>query len=331
MERVHGAEAQLGDVEAFQDVQHLRDVHARGGRRRRTQYLPAAITAADRCSFRHLVAGEVGATHEAAGFLHALDQQVAERAAMQGLLTLLGDERERVRIVACHQLRAGLQRHAAGKEAGGGEPVPREVDSRVLDAVRQIGRDGKAPGRMADRGLHHVGQRHRAVAFQGETPGAQRARRRHRLRSHQILGALDVVDFRRGPGDRLVNVGMARLRHGTHAVQDAVAAVREADMAGRAADQPHHHRLDHGQRELHGDGCIDRIAARRQHLRPRRRGQRMVGHGHAALAARRLLLANERCARALAPICRHRYSPRYRTSASSIISLSHARGRGRAE
>ena len=259
--------------------------------------------AADRGALFDLVAGEIVAAHEAAGLLHALDEQVAQRPTVQRLLALLRDESQRLGVLRLHQPLARLQRRAIGQEQRGGELVLRQVGAGILDAVREIGRHRKAAGGVADGGRHHVGQAHRAEALQRQAPGAQRARRRDRLRPDQVLLALDVVDFGRGAGHRLVHVGMAHLRHGAHAVEDAMAAVGQADVAGRAADQPDHHRLDHGQRELHGHGRVDRIAPGREHFEAGGGGQRMVGDRHARRPVRRLFLAGELRARALAP-CR---------------------------
>ena len=200
MQRVHGAEAQALDVVAFEDVQHLGDVHARCRGRRRADDLPIAIAAADRRALDDAIVGEVLFGDEAAGLLHALDQQVAERAAMQRALALLGDQSQRLAIVGLHQARAGLQRRAIGQQAGGRQLVRQKLGGGALDAVGQVGRDREAAGGMADRGLHDVGERHRAVAAQGQGPGQQRARRGDRLRPDLVLAALDVVDLRRGAG-----------------------------------------------------------------------------------------------------------------------------------
>ena len=72
-----------------------------------------------------------------------------------------------------------------------------------------------------------------------------------------------------------------------------MAAIGQPDMGDAAAEHADHHRLDHGQGEQRGDGGVDRIAAGQQHLRAGRRGQRMVGHHHAARAGGGLLLAGE--------------------------------------
>ena len=108
MDGVHRAEAESGHVVAFEDVQHLRDVHARGGGRRRTDDLPAAIAAANRRALDHVVAGKVLARDKAAGLLHAFDEKVAERAVVQRRLALLGDQGQRLGIVALDEARAGF-------------------------------------------------------------------------------------------------------------------------------------------------------------------------------------------------------------------------------
>ena len=61
-------------------------------------------------------------------------------------------------------------------------------------------------------------------------------------------------------------------------------------MRHAAADDADHHRLDHGQREQRRDRGIDGVAAGREHLGARARGQRMIADHHAAAAGRRLLL-----------------------------------------
>jgi hypothetical protein len=302
VQRVHRAEAQALDVVAFEDVQHLGDVHARCGGRRRADDLPIAIAAADRRALDHAVVGEVLFGDEAAGFLHALDQQVAQRTAMKCALALLGDQGQSLAIVGLHEARAGFQRRAIGQQSRGCQLVLHKVGGRALDAVGQVRRHREAAGGMTDRGLHDVGERHRAVAPQGQGPGQQRARHGNRLRADLILAALDVVDLRRGAGHRPVHVRAASQRHRAHAVDDGVGAVGETDVTGRAADQADHHRLGDGERELRGDGGVDGIAAGRQHLHPGGGTQRMVGHHHALGAVRRLLFAGEERAGALPPV-----------------------------
>jgi hypothetical protein len=61
-----------------------------------------------------------------------------------------------------------------------------------------------------------------------------------------------------------------------------VPAVGQAQVGHPRAEDADHHRLDHGQREEGADGRVDRVAARRQHLRARGRAERVVGDHHAA-------------------------------------------------
>ena len=302
MERVHRAEAQLRDVVAFEDVQHLRDVHARRGGRRRADDLPAAIAAADRRALDHAVVGEVLARDEAAGPLHALDQQVAERAAMQRRLALLGDQGQRLGVVALHQALAGLERRAVGQQAVGGERFVEQVGGGALDAVGEIGRDREAARGVADRGLHHVGERHRAVASKREAPGAQRAGRGHRLRPDLVLAALDVVDLRRGAGDRPVHVGwpasgtalmpsMIRWLPSARRIWQVVPPIRPTIIGSTTVSA-----------NWAATAASIGVAAGGQHLHAGGGGQRMVRDHHAAAAMRRLLLAGELRAGALPPV-----------------------------
>ena len=73
-----GAEAELCDIIAFENVEHLCDVHAGGRRRRRTQNLPAAIIGADRLALDGLVGRQILAGDEAAVLFHVIDENVAE-------------------------------------------------------------------------------------------------------------------------------------------------------------------------------------------------------------------------------------------------------------
>ena len=66
VDRLRGAEAEPRDVVAFENVQHLRDVHAGGRGRRRPEDGPAAIVGADRLPLDGLVGGEILAGDEAA-------------------------------------------------------------------------------------------------------------------------------------------------------------------------------------------------------------------------------------------------------------------------
>ena len=220
---------------------------------------------------------------------------------MQRRLALLGDQGQGLAVVGLHQPRAGLQRRAVGQQPGRRQLVLHKIGGGALDAIGQVRRHREAAHGMTDRGLHDVGQRHRAVAAQGQAPGQQRARHGDRLRADLVLAALDVEDLRRGAGDRAVHVG--RPPSGTALMPSMTVwrAVGETDMTGRAADQADHHRLDDGQRELRGDGGVDRVAAGRQHLHAGGGAQRMVGDHHALGAVRRLLFAREERTGALPP------------------------------
>ena len=189
----------------------------------------------------------------------------------------------------------------------------------------QIGRGEIAARGMLDRGLHDVGETHGAEAAQRLAPGLQRARRCDRLRPVEVLVVDGVEHVMRRAGLAAIGVGLHRQRHRALAVDEAMAAVRGADMRHAAADDADHHRLDHGQREQGRDRGIDGVAAGGQHLRTRGGGQRMVAHHHAAAAMRRLFLAREMCRRPVAPIAAHDPSPR-----SCWEDVSGNRGRGQA-
>ena len=89
MDGLGRAEAEARDVVAFEDVEHLRDVHAGCGGRRRPHDFPAAIIGADRLALDGLVGGEILARDEAAMRLHVVDEDVAERPVIQRRFAML--------------------------------------------------------------------------------------------------------------------------------------------------------------------------------------------------------------------------------------------------
>ncbi len=267
MDRLRRAEAGRPDVVAFEDVEHLRDVDAGRRGRRRAQNFPAAIIAPDRQPLDGLDRGEIVARDEAAMRLHVVDQDVAERAAIERAFAVLRDIRQRLRIFRLHHALAGLERRAVRQIDRRDRLVPEHDGRAVADAFVQIGRGAIAARGVPDRGLHDVGERHGAEAAQGLAPGLQRARRGNRLRPVEVLVVDGVEHVMRRAGLAAIGVGLHRQRHRALAVDEAMAAVSGADMRHAAADDADHHRLDHGQREQGRDRGIDGVAARGQHLR----------------------------------------------------------------
>ena len=157
----------------------------------------------------------------------------------------------------------------------------------------QIRRHAEAARGMADRRLHHIGQREGAKARQRLAPALQIAGRGHRGRTQRVLPPDRVHRAGRGVGIGRVGGRAGGERRGALAVDHHMAAVGQPDMRHAAAQDADHHRLDHGQREESRDRRVDRVAAGGQHLRAGGRGERMVGDHHAARAGRRLLLAAE--------------------------------------
>ncbi len=249
-----------------------------------------------------LVGGEVLAADEAAGLLHAFGQQVAERAAVQRALAHLGNQGEGFGIVALHEFLPGGELGAAGHQAGGDQFVLRQVGGGSADAVGQVWGNLETAGGVADRRLHDVGQRHGPEFLERQAPRAQRAGGGDRLGADQVLVAHDVEHLGRAAGDGAIHVRAAGAGHHALAVDHDMGAVGQPDVAHPAADQPDHHRLDHGKRELGGHGGVHRVAAGGEHLGARGGGERVVADGHAARPGGRLLLGLEGRAGAPAPV-----------------------------
>ncbi len=68
---------------------------------------------------------------------------------------------------------AGLERRAVRQQAVGGERIVEQLGGGAFDAVREVGRDREAVRGVPERGLHHIGERHRPVAVERVAPGAQ--------------------------------------------------------------------------------------------------------------------------------------------------------------
>jgi hypothetical protein len=167
------AEAHGGDIITLQNIQHLRDVHAGGRRRRRTENFPAAIIGSHRRAFDGPVGREVFAADKPAMVLHVVHQNVAERPLIQRRFAVARDGGERLGILSLYDALAGVQRR----------PV-RQIDRRdrlvlahflcaIDDAFVQIGRRRKTARRLLDRRLHDVGEAHSAEPAQGFAPGLE--------------------------------------------------------------------------------------------------------------------------------------------------------------
>ena len=305
MDRLGRAESQFGDIVAFENVEHLRDVHAGCRRRRRPQDFPAAIVGADRLTLDRLVGREILAGDEAAILLHVVDQDIAERSLIQRRFAVLRNIGQRLRIFRLHHALAGLQRRSLGQIDRRDRLVLQHLLGAVGDAFVQIGRRRIAARGVLDRGLHDIGKAHGAEAPQRLAPGLQRARHSHRFRPGEILVSDGVEHVMRRARLRRVGVGTNRQRHGALAIDETMAAVGKPDVRHAAADDADHHRFDHGQREQRRDRGIDGVAAGGEHFGAGARGQRMIADHHAAAGGRRLFLTLKGCGRAIPPVTGH--------------------------
>ena len=184
MQRVHRAEAQALDVVAFEDVQHLGDVHARCRGRRRADDLPVAIAAADRRALDHAVVGEVlraRRSRRPSPCTRPAGRPADRHAAPSRPAGRSGSAPRHSR--ACTSRVPAFNGAPSGSRRRRGQLVLQKIGGGAVDAVGQVRRHREAAGGVPDRGLHDVGERHRAVAAQGQAPGQQRARRGDRLRA----------------------------------------------------------------------------------------------------------------------------------------------------
>ena len=224
-------------------------------------------------------------------------------------LAPLGDVGQRFRIFRLHHALTGLQRHPVRQIDRRNLLVLQHLPGAVGDAFVQIWRRRVAARGMLDRGLHDVGEAHGAEPLQRLAPGLQRARHRHRFRAGQVFVADRIEHIMRRARFGLVGVGPDRQRHRALAVDEAMAAVGQSDVGHAAADDAHHHRLDHREREQRRDRGIDGVAASCKHFSTRARGQRMIADHHASAAGCRLLLTLKAGGCAIPPMTRHAFFP----------------------
>ena len=235
---------------------------------------------------------------------HVLGDAPPERATVEQRRPLGRDGAQRRRVVGLHQPVAALQGGAVRQEDASAGRESREIGGRFREALGEIARHAEAVLGMADGRRHHGGAVDGAEARQHLAPGGQVAGHADRFQPDAVLAVdgFHVV----GPrvGDRPVHVRPGRGGRRGVAVDRGVDAPAEIELGVARAEDPDHHRLDHAEREQRGDGRVDGVAAAGQHLGAGRRGQRVVGHHHAARRAHGLLLGLKVRARAGAPAAR---------------------------
>jgi hypothetical protein len=282
MEVLRGAEAEPARIEALEDVQHLDEVQSARGGRRSARDLEAAIAAADGRPLDRLVAREIIERDDATRAAHVVRHRRAKVATVEHAGALRRDQTQRGRVLRHRDQITGLDGRAAGQEGARGLGKARQVGRALPHRLHQIWRGAEAALRVADRGLHHGLEIEAAEPSDGLGPGHQRAGHAHREQADEVDVALHSQIVGPGVGDRHVHVGARGRRRGGVVVDDEVPAVGQPQVGHARAEDAHHHRLHHGQREERGDGRVHRIAARREHLGPRCRAERMIADHHAA-------------------------------------------------
>ena len=187
MDGAGGAEPHRGDIVALENVQHLHDVHAGGRGRRRAEDFPAAIISPDRRALDGLVRCEILARDEAAMRFHVIQQDVAERTAIERRLAVARDGGERLGIFGLHHAIACVQRRSMRKINRGDRLVSQHLGRGIDDAFVQIGRRQKAARGVPDRRLHDIGQTHGPEPLLRLAPGLERAGHGDRLRTGEIF------------------------------------------------------------------------------------------------------------------------------------------------
>ena len=312
-----GAEAQGGDVEGLQQVEHLHDVRpatAGGGHR---NDLVAAVSAAHGRPVVNLVFAQVTLGDEAPVSRHLRGNGLAEGTVVKRVGTVRCDQLQARRKLLHDDDVAGRGHRAGRQEEGRGGGERGEVVLIVPYAVDQVAAGGESPPRVANGRLHDRVQAQAPVLARYLAPRLEIARHADREMAELVpaAGRLHVV----GPvvGHGLEHVGRGAARGGGVVVDHgrlAGSAVMDVDETG--SERAHHHRLDDAQCEHGSHRRVDGIAAECQHLGAGGRSQGMIGRDHAARCHAAPLVEVERRSRTVAPRSPHRRTHTHRSHAA---------------
>jgi hypothetical protein len=237
------------------------------------------------------VSGVPGQTR---GVLHGLGDLRPERAAVEIVGALCGQLLVRLGQVGVLQRRTDGQRLALGSEeqlAAAGERL--QVGQRDLFFLHEVGGDREAVPGDADRRLQVLGEAVFAVPAHRRRPGGDHARHAHRQ-----PGVAGLFERQRRAGCG-VDEQVRGARCGAHLPsvdRHHLMRLRQVDDHESAAAWPSDERLGNAKRARHRHGCVDRVAARAQHVDTRlagvkfARGDRATGaHGNRLLDVGRRL------------------------------------------
>ena len=154
-------------IEVFENVEHLRNVHAAGTRRRKADDLVAAIRRVQRLANLCLVRGKVGGRDDAAVGRHPFADLLRELAAIEPIGAVLGNLPIRVGQIGLHEPLAGRNRLAIGVK----ENRPRafelvQILSLRCEPLGVAGADLKSVARRFDARRQRAGQLDRATPLE---------------------------------------------------------------------------------------------------------------------------------------------------------------------
>ena len=154
MHGIGAACAHFGNRKAFENIQHLQDVHAARTRRRHRHDFVAAVAAAHRLSLGRLVGRERLGVDQTTPRLHRIDDLLGNRPVIESIRPIIGDQFERIRkvslnkkIARCIGLAAWLVKIAARGGILAQSGLPR------FEQTGEIVADCYAITRQCDRGL----------------------------------------------------------------------------------------------------------------------------------------------------------------------------------
>jgi hypothetical protein len=127
MHVVSGAEPEAGDVVGLQEIEHLHDMHPRGGRRGRAEDLEAAIMSAHRLPVDNPVRCEILRINEALRVHHVVDERLPERAGIESARPHTSDDPQALAISPLMQACAGCNGPPLRQEEAAQTRVARDV------------------------------------------------------------------------------------------------------------------------------------------------------------------------------------------------------------
>ena len=152
--------AELREIVAFENVEHLDQMHAAGGGRRHRDNVVAAIGPAHRLALDRPIVFHVLGGHDAACLAHGGDDLFRDRTFVESFRSVGGDGTQRDREIGLQQILARHQHGAVAVQKNRRARLPaRDALLRQRQCVGDVVDDLDSVSRERDRRLDQFGER----------------------------------------------------------------------------------------------------------------------------------------------------------------------------